>query len=263
MNDVLLAGVLIVAAHQTVWYVFSLIKRDSSLADLAWGSGLVVLAVALVIRNEVPALTQLIVTLLVSAGGMRLFFHLAARKKGGPEDWRYAKWRQQWGGWFAARSYLQNFLLQGLLMLLIASPLLVAAGYGDDTQITLSWWQGLGMAVWAAGFVIEAAADQQLGRFLSSKKDTNAILQSGLWRYSRHPNYFGEMLQWWGGWLIVVGLPYGLWAVISPLLISYLLIFVSGIPLLESKLNRNKSYQAYARRTSKLLPLPPQKGRQA
>lgn len=255
MFDLIVIAVITVLIHQTVWYLLSLMKNDSSLADVAWGMCFITTAVVLLLKAKDPSASTVLVTLLVTFWGSRLSFHILKRRIGKPEDERYANWRKQWGKSFLLRSYFQNYLFQGLLALIISAPIIVAANSGIVSG-GLHWWQLPGLAIWAVGFIIEATADWQLNKFLKTKKPSQ-IMQSGLWSYSRHPNYFGEITQWWGLWLIVAGLPSGLWAIISSILITYLIIFVSGVPLLERKYKNNKEYQKYAKHTSPLILLPP------
>ena len=247
-------------------YLISLKLRDTSIVDIAWGLGFTVIATVLLGASGDSPVLQLM-SVLVYLWGFRLALHIYARKAGKPEDWRYANWRQQWGSTHWWRSFLQVFLLQTLLMLIIATPLLVAAAAPDVAVTSIAW---LGLIVWVVGFYFEAVGDLQLSRFIRKKKRTESkkrrkhakskeIMTSGLWCYTRHPNYFGEITQWWGLWLIATTLPYWWLAIISPLTITFLLLKVSGITMLEKKYDDNKEYQKYKQRTSALFPLPPRK----
>lgn len=256
MIEVMVVAVVSVFMFMSFGYLVSLMAKDASLVDIFWGLGFVLVAAVLMFRAEDVSIVQMFVALLVYMWGFRLTYHIARRKLGKPEDFRYAAMRKKWGKSFAWRSYFQIFILQGVLMLVIATSILVSANAGEDGN-TLHWWQILGTAIWGVGFLFEAVGDAQLKNFLKVRKSKDDIITTGLWRYSRHPNYFGEVVQWWGIWLVVIGLPYGLWAVVSPVLITYLLVFVSGVPLLEKKYSNNKKFQTYARKTSKFIPLPP------
>ena len=166
------------------------------------------------------------------------------------EDFRYAAWRARWGRWFVLRSYIQIYLLQGSFLLVISLPILLARRPGPG----LGLLDLAGVMVWLAGFGFEAAADAQMGRFKRDPGNRGRIITTGLWRYSRHPNYFGEALMWWGLALIALSVPSGWPGLLGPLTITFLLRFVSGVPLLERKYEGRPDFQEYARRTNAFVP---------
>jgi steroid 5-alpha reductase family enzyme len=198
--------------------------------------------------------------ILVSIWGVRLASHIGRRKIGKPEDFRYVKWRKDWGAWFPIRSYLQNFLFQGVLALIVSATTIVIANSATNTTNPIHWWQIAGILLWVFGFSFEAIGDWQLARFLKTNKTPGKIMSVGLWKYTRHPNYFGEVTQWWAIWIISLSLSNSLPAIVSPLLITFLIVFVSGVPMLEKKYKDNPTYQKYALKTSKLIPMIPKKG---
>jgi steroid 5-alpha reductase family enzyme len=245
---------LIVAGYMTLWFIVSLVQKRNDVADVAWGLGFVLLTwTAFFLGGEAGA-RGVVVNLLVSLWGLRLAWHINRRHQGKPEDARYAAWRLVWGKWFVVRSYLQVFLLQGALLFLVASPLLII---GNSAGPALTLLDLLGVLVWIVGFTCESVADAQLARFLSDPANAGKLMQSGLWRYSRHPNYFGEITQWWGIWLVALSVPAGLYGIIGPLTITILILFVSGVPLVEKRYAGRADFEDYKRRTSVLVPLPP------
>ncbi len=249
----ILTAVAIVWVYMTLFYALAMHKKDSSIIDIGWGLGFVVIAWALSIASGEWGAGNLILNGLVTIWGLRLAAHIYIRKQGKPEDWRYAKWRKDWGKTYWRRSYLEIFMLQGLMMLLVSAPIVLAADHGKFSMTPVAW---IGFVIWAVGFFFEAVGDWQLSRWLKVKHQKNDIMTAGLWRYTRHPNYFGEITQWWGIWLVVLSLPSGWLAIVSPLTITYLLLKVSGIPMLEKKYKDNPKFQAYKARTSALIPLP-------
>jgi steroid 5-alpha reductase family enzyme len=189
---------------------------------------------------------------LVWIWALRLFGHLFLRNKGKPEDRRYAEMRnKRTAFWF--KSLYVVFLLQAVLAWIIGLPQYAAVA----STAPLGWLDAAGVVLFVFGLVWESLADWQLARFLARRTNSNAVMDQGVWRYSRHPNYFGEFCLWWGLWLIALA-GGGAWTAIGPLLLSFFLLKVSGVSLLEKDISeRRPAYQAYVRRTSAFIPLPP------
>ena len=249
---VLLAAVLF--AYMTAWFVVSLVAKRNDVADVAWGLGFVLMAWTSFFLSGVSDVRGLLVCVLVSVWGLRLALHIYNRNKEKAEDYRYLAWRREWGNWFYLRSYFQVYLLQGLFLFLIVSPvLLINASAGP----ALSVLDAFGAAVWLIGFYFESVGDAQLARFIKNPENKGKLMQSGLWAYTRHPNYFGEATQWWGIWLIALSVPSGWIGIVGPITITFLLLKVSGIPLLEKKMAENPAFADYKRRVSIFVPLPP------
>jgi steroid 5-alpha reductase family enzyme len=254
---VLIQCAALVAIYMTVWFVLALVRKDNSIADIAWGLGFVLVTGVTLARGSAPPSARAILASgFVFIWGMRLALHILFRNRKRGEDPRYAAWRAKWGRWFVVRSYLQVFLLQGLFLLVISYPVILANSSRPKPLGPL----GLaGAVVWAVGFLFEAVGDAQLARFKRDPGNRGKIMDKGLWRFSRHPNYFGESLMWWGIFLVALEVPYGWTTVVSPVLITFLLVRVSGIPMLEKKYAGNAEFQAYARRTSAFVPRFPKK----
>lgn len=242
--------------YMNTWFLLSLIRKRNDLADVAWGIGFVLLAWTSIFLSQDFEIRSLIVNLLVTIWGLRLAWHIYKRNKGKPEDYRYLAWRQQWGKWFYIRSYLQIYLLQGLFLFIISLPIL-AINIQGSSEIGL--FDFLGITVWLIGFFFEVVGDWQLKQFIKEPTNKGKLITTGLWQYSRHPNYFGEVTQWWGIWLIAFVTPLGWISVLGPLTISFLILKVSGIPMLEKKMSQNPAFAEYEKRVSKFFPLPPKK----
>jgi steroid 5-alpha reductase family enzyme len=236
-----------------MWFLVSLIKKRNDVADVAWGLGFVLMTWVSFFISADSGTRGLLVGTLVSIWGLRLAWHIHARNKGKAEDYRYLAWRNEWGKWFYIRSYLQVYLLQGLFLFLIVSPVLVV---NKNAGSSLSILDIVAVAVWLTGFYFESVGDAQLARFIKDPANKGKLMQSGLWAYTRHPNYFGEVTQWWGIWLFALSLPNGWMSVVGPLTITFLILKVSGIPLLEKKMEENPDFAEYKRRTSVFIPLP-------
>jgi steroid 5-alpha reductase family enzyme len=235
-------------------FIVALIRKDNSIVDIAWGIGFICVAVVTYFLHEDMTIRSLLMTVLVSVWGIRLAVHVGLRNKGKPEDFRYAKWRKQWGKWFVPRSYLQIFLLQGILLLIISYPVQLV-NRSETTGLTVL--DLMGVLIWCVGFYFESVSDYQLVRFKRNPENKGKIMTIGLWKYSRHPNYFGEVLLWWGIFVIALSVEFGWTAIVSPLLITFLLLRVSGVTMLEKKYVGNEAYAAYAKKTSVFIPLPP------
>lgn len=259
LTSLLLATAGVIWIYMTVWFVVALIKKRNDLADIAWGLGFVIAALHAYVRNDRPGSLATLSLALTGIWGLRLASHIWLRNRGKTEDYRYAQWRRDWGKWFYLRSYAQVFLLQGLLLCLVVTPVVLTAGL--STKTNLSTWAAAGVITWLFGFYFEAVGDYQLSRFLANPANKGKLMTSGLWQYTRHPNYFGEVSQWWGLWIILCAstLPvsYKLLGLIGPATISTLILFVSGVPLLEKRYAKDKAFQAYAKKTNKFFPWTP------
>jgi steroid 5-alpha reductase family enzyme len=246
-----------VLAYTTLVWLLSLALRDSSIMDVAWGPGFLVAAGAAAVALGAWGGRGAWVLALTVVWGFRLGGHILAVAIGrGGEDARYAKWRREAGRSWWWRSYFKVFLLQGVILCVVALPLVVQVAAGGPDVPTA--WDAAGLAVWLAGFLVESAADRQMLRFRRANPAKGAVMDRGLWRWSRHPNYFGETLVWWGFGLMALSVPGGWVALAGPLLITWLILEVSGVAMLERSLAEAKpGYADYARRTSAFIPWKP------
>lgn len=242
--------------YMNAWFVFSVIKKRNDVADVAWGIGFVFMAWISFFFGQAESIRGFLVGVLVSVWGIRLAWHIHVRNKGRVEDYRYAKWREEWGKWFFLRSYGQVYLLQGVLLFLVVLPVLFI---NKDAGRDFGLLDLVGLAVWILGFIFESVGDAQLARFIKNPANKGKLMKSGLWRYTRHPNYFGEVTLWWGIWIIALSMPFGFFSIIGPIMITFLILKVSGVPLLEKKMAENPEFSEYKRKTSVFLPLPPKK----
>ncbi len=249
-----LASVLFV--YMSLWYVISLIKKRNDVADVAWGLGFVLMVWTGLLLSYDFHIRGLLASIMVSIWGFRLAWHIHSRNAGKTEDYRYLAWRKEWGTWFYLRSYFQVYILQGALLFLIVLPVLLI---NKSAGTTLGLIDALGMLMWVFGFYFEAVGDAQLATFIKNPDNKGKLLQSGLWAYTRHPNYFGEVTQWWGLWFIALSVPHGWLTIIGPITITILILKVSGIPLLERKMEAHPDFAQYKSRVSKFIPLPPNK----
>jgi len=236
--------------YMTFVYGVSIFLKDASIVDVAWGLGFIMISLLNVYIMGVHT-PLVLVSIIVTIWGARLAWHILKRKISRPgEDFRYAAWRKSWGKMFLLRSYFQVFLLQGLIMFIISLPIIAIA---NNPRESWSLWMVLGSIVWAGGFACESIADSQLSHFKSNPQNKGKVMTTGLWKLSRHPNYFGESVQWWGVWVISLSFPYW-WAIVSPLLLTYLLLYVSGVPMLEKKYAGNPEFEKYKANTSAFIP---------
>lgn len=253
-----LINLLAAAGLMIIGWVFSLIKKDATIADSLWGLGFVLIAWLTFFRTDGFLLRKLLITGLVTVWGLRLFIHLSTRNRGKGEDPRYAQWREKHGHTFWIVSLFKVFLVQALFQWLIAMG--VQYGQISKTPAYLTLLDVLGFLIWTIGIIIESFADLQLKQFLSDPANKGKIMNQKLWKYSRHPNYFGETLIWWGIFVIVLSTPWGFWTIVSPLLITYTLLKLTGVTLMEeTQFGDNPEYQQYIRETSSFIPWFPQK----
>ena len=248
--NLFLSSILLIGLYASAWFIISLVKKRNDLADIAWGLGYIALCVYYLMQGANSARALLLFGL-VLVWGTRLSWHIYQRNKNKAEDFRYKQWRDEWGKWFYLRSYLQVYVLQGVLLLFIIAPITIVSA---QVQPVLGWLDALGLLVWLIGFYFEARGDRELKEFLANPANKGKVMDQGLWAYTRHPNYFGEVTMWWGIWLISLTSPFGAWGVVGPLTITGLILFVSGVPMLEKKYKDDSAYQEYARKTSKFVP---------
>lgn len=240
----------------TMFIIAQLIK-DNSIVDIGWGLGFVIIAFVSYFASEGEhTLRQTIVLTLVSLWGIRLFLHLLIRSIGRGEDFRYANFRKQWGKNVRIIAFFRVFMMQGAIMLLLAYPI-VLVNVADSSGFDI--FAALGLIVWLIGFLFQSIGDYQLEHFKKRKKHKEEILKSGLWRYSRHPNYFGGAAMWWGIYLIVIGVTNGWTAFFSAAFINLLLLKVSGVPFLDKRYAGNEEYQIYKQETNLFIPWFPKK----
>jgi len=194
---------------------------------------------------------QFLVAGLVTVWGLRLGIRIFRRNRGRGEDPRYVKFREEWGKYFVLRSYFQLFLFQGIILMLNVTPVLIIM---SGIRETLAWSDYVGLAIWVIGFLFETVGDHQLDAFLKVPENRGIIIDKGLWRYTRHPNYFGEATMWWGIFVIALNQPWGWIGVIGPMVITGMLLFVSGIPMTERLMEKTPGWEEYKRRTSVFMP---------
>lgn len=249
MQLYLQALVLILGVGVVAWIV-SIAMRNVAFVDSLWSMFFLIAAVTFAFSVDLLGARGLLVTTLVAIWSLRLSLHITVRNWGEPEDYRYQAIRSNNEPGFAFKSLYIVFGLQGLLAWIIALPLLPAitrpGGIGTLEVVAL--------AIWMVGFIFEAVGDYQLARFKSDPANKGRVMDSGLWRYTRHPNYFGDFCVWWSFYLFAVAAG-GWWSILSPLLMSFLLLKVSGVAMLERTISeRRPEYASYIRRTNAFFP---------
>jgi steroid 5-alpha reductase family enzyme len=258
LGGILLLNLAVVLALTTALWGVSVAVRDTSIVDIFWGTGFVGIAWVTFAFADGPAHRRLLLAVLTTVWGLRLTLHLARRNLGHGEDPRYQAMRQRHGKRWPRRSLWAVFWVQGLLMWIVALP--VQAGQAYTTPADLIWLDALGTAVWLIGFLFETIGDRQLTRFKADPANAGRVMDRGLWRYTRHPNYFGDFSVWWGLFFIALATVSAWWTVIGPIVMSVLLIRVSGAALLERSMGTTRpGYEDYIRRTSGFLPRPPKR----
>ncbi len=254
---VALTSALVLLVSVTLLWLISLRLRDSSIIDIFWGLGFVLVAWVGFSLGEGAAPRKLWMALLTTLWGVRLSGYLAWRNlgKGKGEDPRYQAMRKRHGDKWPLRSLFIVFLLQGTLIFVISLPLQVVASLPAPRTMGIA--DGIGIALVLLGTLFEGTADLQLARWKKDPAHRGQVMTEGLWRYTRHPNYFGDFTVWWGLFCLAASTGSGAWTILSPLLLSFLLLRVSGVPLLEQSMQRRPGYADYVRRTSAFFPRPP------
>jgi steroid 5-alpha reductase family enzyme len=258
LSSMYFRNLLFVMALMICLWLLSLKLKDASIMDIFWGPGFVIVTWLTYFMVDGFWGRKLLVAFLISLWGLRLALHIAIRNFGKGEDRRYRAWRVQYGNRFWWISFFKVFFLQGILLWVIS--LGVQTVQMASTPGKFVWLDALGCAVWAIGFLFETIGDWQLESFRSEPDSQGKVMNRGLWAYTRHPNYFGESLIWWGIFLISLTDISNFWTVISPLVITFLLLKVSGVAMLERDISKRRpDYQAYIRRTPAFVPWFPKK----
>jgi steroid 5-alpha reductase family enzyme len=258
MLSLFLQACLLILVLITLLWVWSVIIKNVSIVDLFWGLGFVVVNAFYILTSGELNARKILLLVLVSVWGLRLSIYLAWRNLGKGEDFRYQEFRRKYGPerywWF---SYFQTFLLQGVLMMIVSLPLLgVSAGTDSNTLGVIDF---IGVFVWLTGIIFEAGGDVQLARFKRNPKNKGQVLDTGFWKYTRHPNYFGDSAVWWAYALFSIAAG-SYWQIIGSVIMTLLIIKVSGVALLEKTLTCTKpQYRDYIRKTSSFLPWFPKK----
>jgi steroid 5-alpha reductase family enzyme len=243
---------LVIMGLMLLLWVVSLVLKNSSIVDIFWGTGFVISAwvyFAMAPDGFLPR--KLLLSILTTVWGLRLSLYILWRNWGKGEDFRYQVWRREAGTAWWWRSFFKVFLLQGILMWIISAPLLAAQFYYSPGHLTVLDF--LGAFGWLVGFFFEAVGDLQLARFKADPANKGKVMERGVWRYTRHPNYFGDSAQWWGYYLIAASAG-GWWTVFSPVLMTLFLLRVSGVKLLEKTLETRPGYKEYIENTSAFIP---------
>jgi steroid 5-alpha reductase family enzyme len=256
MVNLLLIELAVIIIYMTAWYFIARALSRFDVADIAWGTGFVISVLTAGAVSESLNLRAYLVLTLVGIWGIRLSLHVYLRNRKKPEDARYRAWRQEWGKYANMRAFFQVFLLQGLLLLVISLPASSVIVAGGRPCMLLD---AAGVLIWITGFLFESIGDWQLLHFKHNPVNKGKIITTGLWRYSRHPNYFGEVTLWWGIYLIALAGGAHWATIIGPLTITFLILRVSGIPMLEKKYEGNPEFEEYRKRTSAFFPLPPKR----
>ena len=258
MPSLLPTAAMAIFIFMTAVFVLAQLRKNNSIVDIAWGPGFVVTAAALLAREPVLDPARALVTILVLVWGIRLATHIYSRNRGKPEDFRYARMRREWGEAVRVKSFFFIFMLQGFLMLVVSLPVTVLFGSPARPLDALDL---IGTLVFSFGFLFEIVGDGQLAAHLGEPGNKGKLMTRGLWSITRHPNYFGEATLWWGIGLIALPSANGWVALIGPLSITLLLVFVSGVPLLEKKYAGRPDWEAYKARTPKFFPWFPKRSR--
>ncbi|HSM01689.1 MAG TPA: DUF1295 domain-containing protein [Acidimicrobiia bacterium] len=253
LPDLLLVTGAVIAAAMVLLWIVSVLLRDASIVDPFWGTAFVVVAWTAALVVGAWDAHDLILAAMVTVWGARLSGYLLWRNLGKGEDYRYQAMRRRWGSRFWIISLGTVFLLQGVLVWVVSLPVQVAIlAPGDLGLITAA-----GLAIWSIGLIFETVGDAQLARFKADPANDGKVMDRGLWRYTRHPNYFGDFCVWWGIYVVALDASGTAWTVIGPLVMSFLLLRVSGVAMLEKTISKRRpGYDEYASRTNAFFPGP-------
>jgi steroid 5-alpha reductase family enzyme len=248
---------LLIFLYFSILFVVGQLTRNNSTVDIGWGSGFILISLYTLIHNEAYGIKNYVLTALIFLWGSRLAYHVARRNIGKPEDRRYAEMRKKWGNRFPMlKAFVYVYMSQFVLMFVISAGIMLI----NQAPIpTLSLSDVVGISLWLLGYFFEVFGDMQLADFLRNPANRGKLMTSGLWRYTRHPNYFGEAMMWWGIFILAATTKHGWIGIMSPLTITLLLLFVSGVPLVEKEYGDRPDWIEYKNRTSIFVPWFPRK----
>ncbi|MBY8991743.1 MAG: DUF1295 domain-containing protein [Candidatus Lokiarchaeota archaeon] len=257
---------LFLLVYLFIAFVIGTIKKNNGLMDVFYGPGYFIVALSslviyTILINEVN-IRQIIVTILVFIWAMRLATYVFIRNRGKPEDYRYQAMRRRWKTNIVLKSFIRVYMFQGLVIFIVAFPVWFV-NTSDNPSLKILDFSGitlwLGGIIWFIGFLFETLGDYQLYKFKRNPENKGKVMDRGLWKYTQHPNYFGEVIQWWGIFVIALAVPFGFISVIGPFFITYMIIKVSGIRLLNFRYRADDKYAEYKKRTSAFFPWFPKK----
>lgn len=257
MGEVLATSAIAILIVMLTTWLISVVIRNASIVDIVWGLGFVVVGWVARVTADGNDARQWLLTVMVSVWGLRLAGYLAWRNIGHGEDYRYKNMRKHWGPRFPIISLITVFGLQGTLMWIVSLP--VQLGQSDSTP-DIGIVAIIGVLVYLVGLFFEVVGDAQLTRFKANSANAGIVMDRGLWKYTRHPNYFGDACVWWGMAIVAAETGVGAWGIIGAVVMSIFLRRISGVTLLERSLKKRRAgYEDYIARTSAFIPRPPRK----
>jgi steroid 5-alpha reductase family enzyme len=238
-------------------FIIGQLLKNNSIVDIAWGFGYVVAALYSFFRGNPFMQKSSFITVAILIWGLRLTYHIGRRNIGKPEDYRYVEMREKWGDKFPiVQAFFKVYMLQFIIMFIVSLPLT----YGNSTSIQkFQWFNYIGILLWATGLFFESYGDYQLKKFKKNPDNKGKLMDKGLWSLTRHPNYFGDSMMWTGIFFVALSGWSSIWIVVGPALMTYMIVFISGVRLLEKKYEGRSDYEDYKKRTNSFIPGPPRK----
>ncbi len=241
---------VVIFLFMLIVFLFSLIRSDNSVSDIGWCTGIILVSIFSLFQGGTMDLPKIVMNFFVLVWGARLSIYIYLRNKGKPEDFRYKTMRETWK-YFTLRSFFQIYLFQGFILFLIAMPIWV---FNFSAKSGFDLFDMVGAVIFLTGFYFEMMADAQVDRFRKDPTNKDKLLTSGLWSISRHPNYFGEALIWWGISLFAVNVSGGWITLISPVLMTVILRYITGVPPMEKRMEGRPGWDAYKNDTPVFVP---------